>query len=35
MKLPRRYHLSDTEKDALLDEQAALIERQAARAWTH
>ena len=31
MKLPHRYRLSDTEKDALLDEQAALIERLAAR----
>jgi len=31
MKLPLRYRLSDTEKDALLTEQAALIERMAAR----
>lgn len=31
MKLPIRYLLSDAEKDALLTEQAALIERMAAR----
>ena len=31
MKLPVRYRLSDAEKDALLSEQAALIERMAAR----
>src|SRR5512134_693419 len=31
MTLPFRYRLSDREKDALLTEQAALIERQAAR----
>lgn len=31
MKLPTRYRLSDAEKDALLTEQAALIERMAAR----
>lgn len=31
MKLPPRYRLSDAEKDALLLEQAALIERMAAR----
>jgi len=31
MTLPFRYCLSDDEKDALLSEQAALIERQAAR----
>ena len=31
MKLPLRYRLSDAEKDALLNEQAALIERLAAR----
>jgi len=31
MKLPVRYRLSDAEKDALLTEQAALIERMAAR----
>jgi transposase len=31
MKLPARYRLSDAEKDALLTEQAALIERMAAR----
>ena len=31
MKLPSRYRLTDTEKDALLTEQAALIERMAAR----
>jgi transposase len=31
MKLPIRYRLSDAEKDALLDEQAALIERLATR----
>lgn len=31
MTLPVRYRLSDQEKDALLTEQAALIERQAAR----
>ncbi|HLO76815.1 MAG TPA: DUF6444 domain-containing protein, partial [Magnetospirillum sp.] len=31
MKLPTRYRLSDAEKDALLLEQAALIERMAAR----
>jgi hypothetical protein len=32
MKPPTRYRLSDAEKDALLTEQAALIERMAARA---
>ena len=31
MTPPFRYRLSDREKDALLSEQAALIERQAAR----
>ena len=31
MTPPFRYRLSDREKDALLTEQAALIERQAAR----
>lgn len=31
MKLPTRYRLSDAEKDALLTEQASLIERMAAR----
>jgi transposase len=31
MALPFRYCLSDREKDALLAEQAALIERLAAR----
>ncbi|CCG43173.1 hypothetical protein [Magnetospirillum molischianum] len=31
MKSPIRYRLSDADKDALLLEQAALIERQAAR----
>ncbi len=31
MALPFRYRLSDREKDALLAEQAALIERLAAR----
>ena len=31
MVLPFRYRLSDREKDALLTEQAALIERQAGR----
>jgi len=31
MKIPVRYRLSDAEKDALLMEQAALIERMAAR----
>src|SRR5512143_1512551 len=31
MAPPFRYRLSDREKDALLAEQAALIERQAAR----
>jgi transposase len=31
MKQRSRYHLSDAEKDALLEDQAALIEAQAAR----
>ncbi len=31
MTPPFRYRLSDREKDALLSEQAALIERQTAR----
>ncbi len=31
MRLPVRYRLSDTEKDALPAEQAALIERMAAK----
>ena len=31
MNRPPRYRLTDAEKDALLDEQAALIERLAAR----
>ena len=31
MRTPTRYRLSDAEKDALLLEQAALIERMAAR----
>ncbi len=31
MKLPIRYRLTEAEKDALLMEQAALIERMAAR----
>ena len=31
MEKPPRYHLSEAEKDALLVEQAALIERLAAR----
>jgi len=31
MKLPIRYRLTEDEKDALLAEQAALIERLAAR----
>ena len=31
MTPPFRYRLSDREKDALLSEQATLIERQAAR----
>jgi transposase len=31
MTVPPRYRLSDAEKDALLVEQAALIERMAAR----
>jgi transposase len=31
MTTPFRYRLSDREKDALLSEQAALIEREAAR----
>jgi len=34
MKLPPRYRLSEAEKDALLLEQAALIERMATRIAT-